>query len=85
MNELNIKNRDMSGLVEDAKLKFARTEIKAAISAVKKLLKDGEPDDRLRNMMLDMGSMCDELESRSTRLREGCEGGICATSGGIIQ
>ncbi len=85
MNELNRENTDMTNVVRSAKLKFARTEIKAAITAVKKLLKDGEPDDRLRNMMLDMGSMCDELESRSTRLREGCEGGICATSGGIIQ
>ncbi len=84
MNEINTKNVDMSELVQNANLKFARSEIKSAIRSVKKLLKYRQTDDKLVNMMLSMGKMCDELEGRSTRLKKGCEGGICSTSPGII-
>ncbi len=85
MKVINRQNRDMTELVRNAHLQYAREQIKQAIKSVKKLVRDNETDDNIRNMMLDMGRMCDELENRSTRLREGCEGGICATSGGIIQ
>ncbi len=84
-NILDTSRRDMEPLLLNAKLKNTRAQLKEAIRSIKKILDDGQVDDELRSMMLDIGTMCDQLESRSVKMRDDCEGGVCSTSAGIVQ
>ncbi len=84
-NILDTSRRDMEPLLLNAKLKNTRAQLKEAIHSIKKMIDDGQVDDELRSMMLDIGTMCDKLESRSVKMRDDCEGGACSTSAGIVQ
>ncbi len=84
-NILDTSRRDMAPVLMNAKVKHARSQLKEAIHSIKKILDDGQVDDELRSMMLDIGTMCDKLESRSVKMRDDCEGGVCSTSAGIVQ
>ncbi len=85
MNTLNTSRRDMEPVLMNAKIKYTRSQLKGAISSIKKILDNGPIDDELRIIMLDIGTMCDKLEKRSNKMVDDCESGICSTSAGIIQ